>query len=32
MRPDLKVGASFPDYELPDHTGTHRRLSELQGQ
>lgn len=21
----------FPDYELPDHTGTRRRLSELQG-
>jgi peroxiredoxin len=31
MRPDIKVGAIFPDYELPDHTGTHRRLSELQG-
>ena len=21
----------FPDYELPDHTGQHRKLSELQG-
>jgi hypothetical protein len=25
-------GAIFPDYELSDHTGKHRRLSELQGQ
>ena len=24
-------GNVFPDYELPDHTGTPRRLSELQG-
>jgi peroxiredoxin len=24
-------GAVFPDYELPDHTGKHRKLSELQG-
>jgi ABC-type multidrug transport system permease subunit len=24
-------GATFPDYELPDHTSTPRRLSELQG-
>jgi hypothetical protein len=31
MRPDIKVGASCPDYELTDHTGTRRRLSELQG-
>jgi peroxiredoxin len=31
MRPDLDTGAKFPDYELLDHTGTPRRLSELQG-
>jgi hypothetical protein len=31
MRPDLVPGAVFPDYQLPDHTGTPRRLSELQG-
>src|SRR5919206_1120039 len=31
MRPDIKPGATFPDYELPDHTSTPRRLSELQG-
>ena len=31
MRPDIEVGATFPDYELPDHTGTRRKLSELQG-
>lgn len=24
-------GGVFPDYELPDHTSTPRRLSELQG-
>jgi peroxiredoxin len=24
-------GATFPDYELSDHTGKHRKLSELQG-
>jgi peroxiredoxin len=30
MRRDIGVGASFPDYELPDQTGTHRKLSELQ--
>lgn len=27
----LEPGATFPDFELPDHTGTPRRLSELQG-
>src|SRR5260221_11024193 len=31
MRYDLVPGAVFPDYQLPDHTGTARRLSELQG-
>ena len=32
MRPDIVPGSVFPDYELPDHTGTPRKLSELQGQ
>ena len=32
MRPDIRVGAAFPDYELTDHTGTRRKLSELQGE
>jgi len=31
VRADIAPGATFPDYELPDHTGTRRRLSELQG-
>jgi peroxiredoxin len=31
MRPDIVPGARFPDYELPDHTKTRRKLSELQG-
>ena len=31
MRPDIVPGAKFPDYELSDHTGKHRKLSELQG-
>lgn len=31
MRADIQVGATFPDYELPDHTGVKRRLSFLQG-
>jgi peroxiredoxin len=31
MRADMVSGAVFPDYELPDHEGTLRRLSELQG-
>lgn len=31
MRADIEVGATFPDYELPDHTGTTRKLSELAG-
>ena len=28
---DLVAGSVFPDYLLPDHTGTPHRLSELQG-
>ena len=31
MRSDMTQGAIFPDYELSDHTGKHRKLSELQG-
>jgi peroxiredoxin len=31
MRTDIVPGAAFPDYELSDHTGKHRKLSELQG-
>ncbi len=31
MRHDVAPGGVFPDYELPDHTGTLRKLSELQG-
>lgn len=31
MRPDIKPGAIFPDFELPDHTRTLRKLSQLQG-
>ena len=31
MRSDIVPGAVFPDYELPDHTTKHRKLSELQG-
>jgi len=31
MREDIVVGAVFPDYELTDHTGKHRKLSDLQG-
>ena len=30
MRADIVPGAVFPDYELSDHRGTRRRLSELQ--
>ncbi len=29
MRADLKVGAKFPDFELPDHTGEVHKLSQL---
>src|SRR5512142_162894 len=32
MRSDIAPGGTFPDYELPDHTKTPRRLSELQGE
>src|ERR1700750_674379 len=31
MRSDIKPGAVLPDFELPDHTHTVRKLSELQG-
>jgi peroxiredoxin len=31
MRPDIRPGGTFPDYVLPDHTKTPRRLSSLQG-
>jgi peroxiredoxin len=31
MRSDIVPGAVFPDYELTDHTGKRRKLSELQG-
>jgi peroxiredoxin len=31
MRSDMVPGATFPDYELLDHTTTRRKLSELQG-
>ena len=31
MRSDVVPGGTFPDYELPDHTDTPRRLSEIQG-
>ena len=30
MRSDIRIGTTFPDYEFPDHTGTRRRLLELQ--
>ncbi len=30
MRADIVPGGKFPDYELSDHTGKHRKLSELQ--
>jgi peroxiredoxin len=32
MRADMVPGATFPDYELSDNAGKHRKLSELQGQ
>src|SRR5580693_6105570 len=30
MRPDIVPGAAFPDYELTDHAGKRRKLSDLQ--
>ena len=30
MRSDIVPGATFPDYELPDQTGKHQKLSDLQ--
>ena len=32
MRADIVPGAVFPDYELSDHSGKHRKLPALQGQ
>jgi peroxiredoxin len=32
MRSDIVAGAKFPDYQLSDHTGKRRKLSELQEQ
>lgn len=29
MHPDLKVGNKFPDFELPDHTNSVQKLSQL---
>jgi hypothetical protein len=31
MRADIGPGVTLPDFELPDHTGRLRRLSEIQG-
>jgi peroxiredoxin len=31
VRADIAPGGVFPDYELTDHTGSRRRLSDLQG-
>jgi peroxiredoxin len=31
MRSDITPGGTFPDYALPDHTNTVRKLSEIQG-
>jgi hypothetical protein len=31
MRSDIVPGNVFPDYALPDHSNTVRKLSELQG-
>ncbi len=31
MRSDVRPGAAFPDYELPDQSGRRRRISEIQG-
>ncbi len=32
MRSDIVPGGIFPDYQLPDHSGKMRKLSELQGE
>ncbi len=32
MRSDIVPGGTFPDYQLPDHTETPRKLSEIQGE
>ena len=32
MREDIVAGAVFPDYELTDHTGKHRKLWIYKGQ
>jgi len=32
MRSDITRATVFPDYELSDYTGKHRKLSKLQGQ
>ncbi|MBV9156499.1 MAG: redoxin domain-containing protein [Acidobacteriaceae bacterium] len=32
MRSDIVAGATFPDYELTDQSGTRRKLSDLQEQ
>ncbi len=29
MHPDLKIGNKFPNFTLPDHTGTPRQLSKI---
>ncbi len=31
MRRDIVPGKTFPDYQLPDHTRSRRKLSEIQG-
>ncbi|MCS6803314.1 MAG: hypothetical protein RMM58_15470 [Chloroflexota bacterium] len=31
MIPQIQVGNTFPDFEVPDHTGALRRLSEFAG-
>jgi peroxiredoxin len=31
MRSEISSGATFPDYELPDHQNETRTLSEIQG-
>ena len=32
LRSDIILGSTFPDYALPDHTGTVRTLCELQAE